>query len=294
MKRIAIVTGASSGIGREMAKQIAQDSVNWPINEIWLIARRAERLAELSLEIASIRNNSKDNSKDNNNLLLPVALPLDISSKDGRKAFLDKLSDANNSGKIIIALLVNNAGFGTYGPFAETDTAKEINMAELNCTTLTAILGYSLPYMERGSVVINTASLAAFMPLGNFAVYGATKAFVLSLSISLAAEVKDMGIKVCALCPGPVSTEFALVASGGKRKEVRHGISAEQVVQKALKDARRGKAISMMKLKWKIIAFLSRFAGRMLCARITYKFCPRPHTNTGTSLMMPRSRSSQQ
>lgn len=277
MKSIAVITGASSGMGREAAKQIARDTKHFKIDEVWLIARRRERLETLMSEIEKMRE--KDNKCPK-----PVVFEMDAAGKGGALSFRKCLevcekSDEGANGKLTIKILVNNAGFGTYGTFEESDVEKEMDMVELNCTAVTGITGYALPYMERGAVIINTASLAAFMPLGNFAVYGASKAFVLSFTVALAAEVRKKGIKVCALCPGPVSTEFALVASGGKRKEVKGGVSAEKVIQKCLKDARRGRVVSMMKMKWRITAFASRFFGRMMCARITYRFCPRPHNS---------------
>jgi short-subunit dehydrogenase len=131
--------------------------------------------------------------------------------------------------------------------------------------------------MDKFSRIINTASLASYMPLGNFAVYGACKAFVLSFTVALAAELKEKGIRVTALCPGPVSTEFANVASNGVRKKVRHGLSAEKTVAHCLKKSRRGKLYSVMALKWKVQAYGSRFVGRYAVARFTYKFVKRPH-----------------
>ena len=152
-----------------------------------------------------------------------------------------------------------------------------MDMIDLNCTGLTGMCGVALPYLKKGSVIINTSSLAAFMPLGNFAVYGASKAYVLSFSIALAAELKDKGIKVCALCPGSVSTEFANVASNGARKEVKGGINPDKVVDQCLKRAFKGKKISMYRPKWRFTALLSRFVGRYLVARYTYKYNKRPH-----------------
>ena len=174
-------------------------------------------------------------------------------------------------------MLVNNAGFGTYGPFAETDIDREMQMIELNCTSLTGVCGIALPYLTKGSSIINTASLAAFLPLGNFAVYAATKAYALSFSIALAAELKDRGIQVCALCPGSVSTNFANVASNGKRKEVLHGKDPVKVVRHCLKANHRGKKTALWALKWRFTAFMSRFVGRYTGARYTYLYAKRPH-----------------
>ena len=268
MKSIAIVTGASSGLGREFTKQI---SSNKDFDEIWIFARREDKLKALADEI---------NGKNNFDIVRPVAM--DVAGKDGALRFKEYIKAENKKLEIMessieIKLLINNAGFGTYGPFIETSPNKEMDMVELNCTTVTGICGYALPFMKKGSLIINTASLAAFMPLGNFAVYAATKSFVLSFSIALAAELKDKGIKVHALCPGSVSTEFANVASNGAREEVLGGISPEKVVSHCLKRAYKGKKTSILRLKWKFNAFLSRVVGRYTVARATFKYNKRPH-----------------
>lgn len=269
MKKIDVVTGASSGLGKEFARQIFERSRS---DELWLVARRRDRLDALRAELEAKRAQGCANHP------VPVALAIDLRGKAGVAAFNDFLrSKARENGGMEISTLVNNAGFGTYGPFAETPVDRSLDMIELNCVALTGVCGAALPFLRAGSVVINTASLAGFMPLGNFAVYSATKAFALNFSIALSAELKDRGVKVCALCPGPVSTEFAQVASNGARKEVLHGKPASDVARHCLKKARAGRRLSIMALKWKIAARLSAFAGRYFCARFTFKFCKRPH-----------------
>ena len=224
MKRIAIITGASSGIGEEFTRQVC---AKYDYDEIWIIARREEKLQSLAEEL---------NKTKNFNCIRPVVM--DVAGKAGVESLKNFLAEEDEKlhkveSGIEIGLLINNAGFGTYGPFAETSINRQMDMIELNCTTVTGICGIALPYLKAGSVVINTASLAAFLPLGNFAVYGATKSFVLSFSVALAAELRDKGIKVCALCPGSVSTEFANVASNGARKEVKGGFPPQKVVSLA-------------------------------------------------------------
>ncbi len=268
MKKIAVITGASSGMGVEFAKQIAALNEE---DEIWIIARRAEKLESLAKEINQTKNFS---------VVKPVAM--DISGKEGVRAFKKYLETESKKLSVMesgieITKLVNNAGFGTYGPFEETDVEREMEMTDLNCTSLVGLTGVCLPFMKKGSLIINTASLASFLPLGDFAVYGATKSYVLSFSVALAAELKDKGIKVCALCPGPVSTEFANVASGGVREKVRHGLPADKVVAHCLKKARKGKLTAIYAFKWKFKAQASRFIGRYAGARFTFKYCKRPH-----------------
>ena len=269
---IAIITGASSGMGVEFARQLARKDL---YDEIWIIARRTEKLEGVAFEI---------NSEIKKHLVRPVAM--DISGKEGVQRFkefflteneIHKNPDSVDGKGLTVGMLVNNAGFGTYGPFEETSVTREMDMVDLNCTALTGITGLVLPFLQAGSIIINTASLASFLPLGNFAVYGATKAYVLSFSMALSAELKDKGIKVCALCPGPVSTEFANVASNGARPEVKNGLPADKVVAHCLEKAFNGKRTAIYSFKWKFKAAASRFVGRYAGARFTFKYNKRPH-----------------
>ncbi len=273
MKRIAIITGASSGLGVCFARQMAKESTQFKefsCDEIWLLARREEKLLQTKATIEKEALESVACPKIS-------AYSIDISGKEGVGRVKELFTkEEQEHGPFTICTLVNNAGFGTYGEFAHTDTEREMDMIELNCTALTGITGYALPYMEKGARIINTASLASFLPLGNFAVYAASKAYVLSFSVALKAELKDRGISVTALCPGPVSTEFANVASKGARKEVKHGLSPEKTVAHCLKVSRKGKLYSMMAFKWRFKAAASRFVGRYAGAWFTYRFCKRP------------------
>ncbi len=265
MKKITVITGASSGMGKEFAVQLFNryEKQNEQNRELWLLARSKENLEELATTLTS-----KTKVK---------IFAVDLSGSAGAQKFNQILQDENSTEELFIEYLINNAGFGTYGPFNETPVEKEMQMIDLNCTSLTGICGYSIKYLKEGSTIINVASLASFMPLGNFAVYAATKAYVLSFSLALAAELKDKKIKVCALCPGSVSTNFANIASNGKRKEVLHGRDPKKVVSHCLKNADKGKKIILTFAKWRLTAFASRFAGRFLVARATFIFAKRPH-----------------
>lgn len=273
MKKIMIVTGASSGMGAWFARLLAQESADYEqfsSDELWIIARRAARLEELKREIES------DSRKSKKKFPAVKTVAQDISGSAGAERISRILEEEKKSGDFSITVLVNNAGFGTYGAFENTDVRREMEMIDLDCTSLTGITGFALPYMGRGSRIINVASLAAFMPLGNFAVYGACKSYVLSFTVALAAELKNRGIKVTAVCPGPVSTEFARVASNGAREKVRHGLSPEKTAAHALRCSRRGKLCSMFAFRWKFQAAASRFIGRYFGAWATYTFCKRP------------------
>ena len=279
MKRIAIITGASSGMGSEFTKELFMNSENYKFgkfDEIWILARRSDRLKNLKydLEKAAENNCSKEYPEI-------TAIEIDLSGTKGVTAFnailkTTKKVESKNGG-FEIGLLVNNAGFGTYGEFTETPLDKELEMIDTNCSTLTGLCGLAIPFMNEKSTIINVASLAAFLPLGNFAVYAATKSYVLSFSVALAAELKDKGIHVLAMCPGSVSTEFANVASNGARKEVLHGYPADKTVKHALKCASNKKHIALWAHKWKITAFFSRFIGRFFGARFTFIYNKRPY-----------------
>lgn len=282
MKRIHIITGASSGLGAEYTRQLAKTR---PADEIWIFARRKDRLEKLAAEIAGYDKSPRIK-----------IFPADLSGSAGvsavttalREESLHKTAEneqpttpgepvSDDKPAIIIDTLVNNAGFGTYGPFEETPAERELNMIDLNVYALTGITHAALPYLEKESRIINVASLAAFIPLGNFAVYAATKSYVLSFSCALGAELKDKGITVTAVCPGPVSTEFAQVASNGARNNVVGGKDPEKVVAHSLRCTDRKRPVAVYAIKWKFKAFMSRFVGRVFFARHTYVREKRPY-----------------
>lgn len=263
MKRIQIITGASSGLGREFALQLSRER---PADEIWLLARRRDKLQSLALEFGT------DGAK-------PRVVEIDLGGRKGVDDFVALLEKEHRTcvdGGITIDTLVNNAGFGTYGTFAETALDRQLDMIDLNIITLTGLCHAVIPYMAKGSLIINVASLASFIPLGNFAVYAASKAYVLSFSTALAAEIEDQGIFVSTVCPGPVDTEFANVASNGARERVVDGKSPEAVVSHCLRQIRKGKHGAIMASKWKFKAFMSRFVGRYFFARYTFRHEKRP------------------
>lgn len=263
MKKIIIITGASSGMGAEFARQVYAKK-SYDNHEMWLFAREEDKLVEFAATLSG-------------RYITIRTFAMDLAGAAGAQRVREIIDAESKNGKFVVDLLINNAGFGTYGPFAETDPMREMAMIDLNCTALTGICGFVLPHMQRGAHIINVASLAAFLPLGNFAVYAATKSYVLSFSVALAAELRERGISVCALCPGSVSTNFANVASNGKRREVLHGCDPCKVVAHCLRASNRGRKIALWRSKWKFTAFMSRFIGRYIGARFTYLFNKRPH-----------------
>jgi len=266
---IAIVTGASSGIGAAFARELAavfSGAAPRPgipaFGELWLVARRADRLEALAAELRTAAPG-----------LSVVAVTADLAVPGAAAGLAAK---AGAAGGKPVRILVNNAGYGTYGDFDDVELGRQLGQVDLNCRSLTESCGAFSPLLGAGAVVINVASLAAFAPLGGFAVYAASKAYALSLSVALAAEWKSRGVKVCALCPGPVATEFALVASAGERAEVRHGWSAERTAELCLRDAGRGRQISMPRPKWRLQRFAGWLTGPELSAAFAYRFMKRP------------------
>ncbi len=226
--KIAVVTGASSGMGKEFAYQI--DRKYGKLDEIWLIARRKERLMELEKE-----------------LHMPTRVfAMDMTDDSDMKAFADCLKENNPD----IKLLVNCAGYGKIGRFDEIDIYEQTGMIDLNCKALTLFTGICLPYVSTHSRIINAASAAAFSPQPGFNVYAATKAYVLSFSRALNAELRSRKVTVTAICPGPVDTEFFYIA-GSKGMKLKCSDPAK-VVTKAIKDAALGNEISVYGVTMKV------------------------------------------
>lgn len=225
--RIAIVTGASSGMGREFARQLPFFYHN--LDEIWVIARRQEKLAALA-EGSTV--------------------PYRIFAGDLCKGDVyQKLEHALKEETPDIRMLVNAAGFGKMGEvkkIAHREPASQMKMIDLNCRALTRMTVICLPYLRLGSRVVNLASAAAFCPQPSFAVYAATKSYVLSFSRALGAELKKTGIYVTAVCPGPVDTEFFDV-SGRLPNMWKDAMMAkpDRVVRKALLDVKKKKEKSV-------------------------------------------------
>jgi len=185
----AVVTGASGGIGFEFSKLLARDG-----HDLLLVARDRARLDQVAEEI---RNASA---------VSVHVLPADLAAPSAPDAVFAALRDAG----LAVDVLVNNAGFASYGPFAETDLAHELSLIRVNVEALTHLTKLALPGMieRRSGKILNVASTAAFLPGPLMAVYYASKAYVLSFSEALAEELRGSGVTVTALCPGPTATGF--------------------------------------------------------------------------------------
>ena len=213
---IAIVTGASSGMGREFVLQLSQYV---KVDTIWVIARRENALADLQAEVG-----------------VPVRpIPLDLTKKESFDDFSTLLGQENPN----IKLLVNGAGFGKFGAYDKIDLQDDIDMIDLNCKALVAMTRLCLPYMEKGSHILQLDSLSAFQPVPYITTYGATKAFVLSYSRAMNQELKPRGIRMMAMNPGWVKTEFfnhAMATNDGEVQYFNRLYEAKDVVATGLKD----------------------------------------------------------
>lgn len=218
--RIAIVTGASSGMGRELVRQLSQKE---SFDQIWTVARREERLNELKEEIQNVR-----------------PIPLDLTKEDSIKSLEALLSEE----KPDVSVLANCSGFGKFGTYEDISLQDSMDMIDLNCKALVAVTQTVLPYMSKGAHIMQLDSLSSFQPVPYLNVYAATKAFVLSYSRALNVELKPRGIKVIAVCPGWVRTEFFDHATVTNEKAVTYYnviYSAKDVIQTAIKDMYKGK-----------------------------------------------------
>jgi len=245
LKKVALVTGASAGLGVEFARQLSKRG-----HRLVLAARRKDRLEQLAKELGNAR-----------------AVAIDLSKKDSATKLLADVAAAGE----VVDLLVNNAGFGLIGRFAELDAKRQRQMIDLNVGTLTDLCRAVAPGMieRKSGAILNVASTAAFQPGPKMAVYFATKAFVLSLSEALHEELKPHGVKVSCLCPGPTRTEFGEVAGfGGSGAFDRLAMGAAEVVETGLNALDRNKAVVITGTINKIGALSTRFAPRSTVRKI--------------------------
>jgi len=221
--RIAVITGASSGMGREFVRQLDAGEL---YDEIWVIARRRERLEALAAEVrAPLR-----------------ILPLDLTKPESIDVYRETLETYRPS----VAALVNASGFGRFGAFADYPLKDYYDMIDLNVKALVAVTHVTLPYLALGAAVYQIDSLSAFLPLPYINIYAATKAFVLSFSRALNEELKPRQIRVMAVCPGWVRTEFFEHAVHDDTvKYYNKFFSPDEVVRTAIKDMKRGKDVSV-------------------------------------------------
>jgi uncharacterized protein len=241
-----LITGASAGIGTELARQLAARGHN-----VTLVARREDRLAELAQELRLA------------NGIVADMHPCDLGDDAARAAVVKALQ----TGEKQVAAVCNNAGYGSFGKFYELDLEREVAMVRLNVLALHELTGTFLPDMvRRGSgAILNVASVAAFQPLPLNATYAATKAFVHSFSEAVHAELAGTGVSCTSLCPGPVSTEFGEVAGVGEIESQLPSFmaqSAADVARSAIDAMVKGKRSVFPGMGPRAAAFGGRFVPR--------------------------------
>ena len=218
---IAVVTGASSGMGREFVLQLEQYV---KVDQIWVIARRAEALESLAEAVSA----------------QVKVVALDLCASESYAAYEKLLAEEKPN----VKLLVNAAGFGKFGAYDKVPLEDDLRMIDLNCKALVAMTRLTLPYMASGSHILQLDSLSAFQPVPYITTYGATKAFVLSYSRAMNRELKSRGIRMMSMNPGWVKTEFfnhALVTNSGEVQYYNRLYEAKDVVATGLKDLYRSK-----------------------------------------------------
>ena len=220
---IALVTGATSGLGRAFLEEWAARGTHF--DEVWLVARHADALAQTAA-------------------MLPWparTFAIDLSRAEERAQLFAALTNVQPQ----VQAVVNAAGYGKIGPVSAIDAGEQTGMVELNCAALVDVTQRVLPYMARGGVIFEIASVAAFLPQPGFAVYAATKAFVLSFSRALNAEEKRRGVRVVAVCPNPMHTAF--FARAGEKPSLFKLLFFEEprdVARAAMRDVVRGRDVS--------------------------------------------------
>lgn len=223
-KKIAIVTGASGGMGQVFVRELAKEA----LDEIWIIGRNEQRLLALKNEFGE--------------RIMPICK--DLTKNEDVLSFSDILKKQNPS----VVWLINNAGVARMAPSKEFSFSEIEQTIDLNCKAPAALINICIPFMERGAKILNISSASAFQPVPYINLYAATKAFERSYSRALNAELKPCGITVTAVCPGWVDTDMLVREINGKKVRFPGMTAPEKVVRKALKDAKRGRDMSICSL----------------------------------------------
>ncbi len=248
---VAVITGASSGLGLEYVSAVLKNRRN--LDGILVIARRSERLDELKKTLGD--------------KIIPY--PMDITNPVSRMEYKEYLESEN----VKVSLLINNAGFGKLGLFEDISAEDNAGMVSLNCEALTALTAITLPFMPDGGEIINTCSIASFAPNMRMTVYSSTKAYVMSFSRGLRGELKSRKINVLAVCPGPMDTEFLPLANiekgSSKTFDTLPRVNPKTMAAKSLKASAKGRAVYTNRLIFKFYRVLA----KILPMSLVMKFC---------------------
>lgn len=247
--QVAIITGASTGLGEEFARRLRDYFPE--IGQVWLIARRRERLEALAESLQG---------------LACVVLPLDLCDAGSMAVLSDKLARE----KPEVGLLINNAGCGYLGDVGEGNVQQQVRMTDLNVTALTAVTHLVLPHMGSGSRIINVSSIASFCANARMTVYSSTKAYVSSFTRGLSVELKGRGIGVTAVCPGPMATEFiseGKIAGNSQMFAVLPYCEPKKVVAGTLAASKAGKVFYTPTAFYKLYRILAKLLPHALVAK---------------------------
>ena len=244
--KIAVITGASSGMGRDFVRQL---SARYSFDEIWVIARRKERLEELKNEISIP--------------LKPIALDLSVRES------IEKYGRLLESERPEVTCLVNASGFGFFKEFAGAELNGYYDMIAVNDAAVVGMTYKTLPYMSEGGRIFNICSVAAFQPLPYISIYAATKAFALSFTRAINVELKQRGIRALAVCPYWTKTEFFDTArTDDTITYYQCYTESKDVVALAIKDMERGKDVSICGRTAKFNAFLTKLLPHKLVMKV--------------------------
>lgn len=251
--KTALVTGASAGLGTHFARLFAQDH-----HDLVLVARRRDKLDQLAAELRRLHGTQT------------TVIPADLTDPKAPLHLHEELLRAGTE----VEFLVNNAGFGTNGAFAELELTRQLDMIELNVKALTHLTGLVLPTMiaRRSGRILNIGSGAGFLPGPYMATYYASKAFVVSFTDALSYELRGTGVTATVLCPGPTETEFAQVASASKALMFKTAADAASVARYGYRAMLAGKAVAVpgisMKLSLQSLRASPRSVMRVIAGRM--------------------------
>lgn len=252
-KRIAIVTGAAGGLGKEFVRQIIGD-----VDELWAIGRNMEKLEGLQSDFAGTASSGAK----------IVPLQMDLSDAKSYSKLGDKLKAQEKSGGAEILWLVNNAGAGRFGPSKDFTIQEISSSVNTHCAAVASICNICIPYMKAGGHIVNVASQSAFCPLPYINLYAATKAFVYNYTRALCEELRESGVTVTAVCPGWIQTALLPESLNGRKVKFPLIVTADKVAEKAIKDARRGKAISIYSFPIRFVTWLQRHFSNTMSIKI--------------------------
>ena len=246
-KSVAIVTGAAGGLGKEFVRQVIDD-----VDELWAIGRNVEKLEGLKASFGA----------------KIVPLKMDLSDIKSFSKLSDKLKAEEKKSALQIRWLINNAGAGRFGASKDFSVQEISDSVTSHCAAVASLCNICIPYMKAGDHIVNVASQSAFSPLPYINLYAATKAFVYSYTRALREELREAGIVVTAVCPGWIQTALLPETLNGRKVKFPLIVTADKVAAKAIKDARRGKAVSIYRFAVRVVAWLQRHLPNSLSVKI--------------------------